>query len=121
MPEKQPIAMGEKHRVFSVTLNSADYPDDGFYRVIFQYWVGGNWQEEIFAFGNGDRETGATTHWTAIDQLAGKSLFEQTKILRTKITIGVHLTTPPNGRAWSTITRICRFTSKMQAALHLPT
>ena len=63
---------GEKHRVFSVTLNSADYPDNGFYRVIFQYWVGGNWQEEIFAFGNGDRETGATTHWTAIDQLAGK-------------------------------------------------
>ena len=68
---------GEKHRVFSVTLNSADYPDDGFYRVIFQYWVGGNWQEEIFAFGNGDRETGATTHWTAIDQLAG------TKFVRT--------------------------------------
>lgn len=70
---------GEKHRVFSVTLNSADYPDDGFYRVIFQYWVGGNWQEEIFAFGNGDRETGATTHWTAIDQLAGKKFVRTDK------------------------------------------
>lgn len=70
---------GEKHRVFSVTLNSADYPDDGFYRVIFQYWVGGSWQEEIFAFGNGDRETGATTHWTAIDQLAGKKFVRTDK------------------------------------------
>lgn len=63
---------GEKHRVFSVTLNSADYPEGGFYRVIFQYWVGGSWQEEIFAFGNGNYETGTNTHWTAIDQLAGK-------------------------------------------------
>ena len=70
---------GEKHRVFSVTLNSADYPDNGFYRVIFQYWVGGNWQEEIFAFGNGDRETEATTHWTAIDQLAGKKFVRTDK------------------------------------------
>ena len=70
---------GEKHRVFSVTLNSADYPDDGFYRVIVQYWVGGSWQEEIFAFGNGDRETGATTHWTAIDQLAGKKFVRTDK------------------------------------------
>lgn len=70
---------GEKHRVFSVTLNSADYPDNGFYRVIFQYWVGGSWQEEIFAFGNGDRETGATTHWTAIDQLAGKKFVRTDK------------------------------------------
>lgn len=70
---------GEKHRVFSVTLNSADYPDVGFYRVIFQYWVGGSWQEEIFAFGNGDRETGATTHWTAIDQLAGKKFVRTDK------------------------------------------
>lgn len=70
---------GEKHRVFSVTLNSADYPDNGFYRVIFQYWVGGNWQEGIFAFGNGDRETGATTHWTAIDQLAGKKFVRTDK------------------------------------------
>lgn len=75
---------GEKHRVFSVTLNSADYPDDGFYRVIFQYWVGGNWQEEIFAFGNGDRETGATTHWTAIDQLAGKKFVRTDKNITDK-------------------------------------
>ena len=62
---------GEKHRIFSVTLNSADYPDGGFYRVIFQYWVDGVWEEEINAFGNGDYET-SKTHWTAIDLLAGK-------------------------------------------------
>ena len=68
---------GEKHRVFSVTLNSADYPDGGFYRVIFQYQVDGNWQEEVFAFGNGGYETGPTTHWTAIDQLAGKKFVRE--------------------------------------------
>lgn len=70
---------GEKHRIFSVTLNSADYPDGGFYRVIFQYQVDGKWQEEIFAFGNDSRETGATTHWTAIDQLAGKKFVRTDK------------------------------------------
>ena len=68
---------GEKHKVFSVTLNSADYPDGGFYRVIFQYQVDCNWQEEIFAFGNDGYETGTNTHWTAIDQLAGKKFVRQ--------------------------------------------
>ena len=70
---------GEKHRIFSVTLNSADYPDGGFYRVIFQYQVNGTWQEEIFAFGNGGYETGTNTHWTAIDQLAGKKFVRTDK------------------------------------------
>ena len=70
---------GEKHRIFSVTLNSADYPDGGFYRVIFQYQVDGTWQEEIFAFGNGGYETGTNTHWTAIDQLAGKKFVRTDK------------------------------------------
>lgn len=70
---------GEKHRVFSVTLNSADYPDGGFYRVIFQYQVDGKWQEEIFAFGNGNYETGTSTYWTAIDQLAGKKFVRTDK------------------------------------------
>ena len=64
------------HKVFSVTLNSADYPDGGFYRVIFQYQVDGQWQEEIFAFGNGGYET-TNAHWTAIDQLAGKKFVRQ--------------------------------------------
>lgn len=91
---------GEKHKVFSVTLNSADYPEGGFYRVIFQYQVDGNWQEEIFAFGNGGYETGATTHWTAIDQLAGK------KFVRTdKDTTNKHFNqdSPYNADQWTRV------------------
>ena len=59
------------HKVFSVTLSSTDYPEDGFYRVIFQYFVNGNWNSQIFAFGGGGY-SGADIRWTAIDQLAGK-------------------------------------------------
>ena len=64
------------HKVFSVTLNSADYPAGGFYRLAFQYYVNNNvnnnkdWKEEIYAFGG--RDTGTKVYWTAIDQLAGK-------------------------------------------------
>ena len=91
---------GEKHRIFSVTLNSADYPDGGFYRVIFQYQVDGIWQEEIFAFGNGGYETGTNTHWTAIDQLAGK------KFVRTdKDTTNKHFNqdSPYNADQWTRV------------------
>lgn len=59
------------HKVFSVTLNSADYPKGGFYRIIFQYLVDGNWQSQIYAFGGGGY-SGADIRWTPIDQLAGK-------------------------------------------------
>lgn len=59
------------HKVFSVTLSSTDYPEGGFYRVIFQYFVNGNWNSQIFAFGGGGY-SGADIRWTAIDQLAGK-------------------------------------------------
>ena len=59
------------HKVFSVTLSSTDYPKGGFYRVIFQYFVNGNWNSQIFAFGGGGY-SGADIRWTAIDQLAGK-------------------------------------------------
>lgn len=59
------------HKVFSVTLSSTDYPEGGFYRVIFQYFVNGNWDSQIFAFGGGGY-SGADIRWTAIDQLAGK-------------------------------------------------
>ena len=59
------------HKVFRVTLNSADYPKGGFYRIIFQYLVDGNWQSQIFAFGGGGYG-GADIRWTPIDQLAGK-------------------------------------------------
>ena len=69
------------HKIFSVTLNSADYPEGGFYRLVFQYYVNNNhdWKEEIYAFGNTNAET-TKTRWTAIDQLAGK------KFVRERIT-----------------------------------
>ena len=58
------------HKIFSVTLNSADYPEGGFYRLAFQYYTD-KWEEEIYAFGGMDSET-TNARWTAIDQLAGK-------------------------------------------------
>lgn len=69
------------HKIFSITLNSADYPAGGFYRIAFQYYDGSNstWQEEINAFG---RDDGVNNDYlTAIDLLAGK------KFVREGITI----------------------------------
>ena len=64
------------HKIFSVTLNSADYPEGGFNRLAFQYYAendsGNNeWKEEIYAFG-GMNNTTTRNHWTQIDLLAGK-------------------------------------------------
>ena len=58
------------HKIFSVTLNSADYPEGGFYRLAFQYYTD-KWEEEIYAFGGMSDET-TTTRRTPIDLLAGK-------------------------------------------------
>lgn len=72
---------GKNHKIFSITLNSADYPAGGFYRIAFQYYDGSNstWQEEINAFG---RDDGVNNDYlTAIDLLAGK------KFVREGITI----------------------------------
>lgn len=60
------------HKIFSITLNSADYPAGGFYRIAFQYYIDNNntWKEEINAFG---RDDGVNNDYlTAIDLLAGK-------------------------------------------------
>lgn len=35
------------HKIFSVTLNSADYPEGGFNRLAFQYYANNDWKEEI--------------------------------------------------------------------------
>ena len=59
------------HKIFSVTLNSADYPEGGFNRLAFQYYANNDWQEEIYAFGGMSDKT-TKDHWTAIDLLAGK-------------------------------------------------
>ena len=60
------------HKIFKITLNSADYPAGGFYRIAFQYYINNNkdWKEEINAFG---RDDGVNENYlTAIDRLAGK-------------------------------------------------
>lgn len=59
------------HKIFSVTLNSADYPEGGFNRLAFQYYANNVWKEEIYAFGGTSNKT-TRDHWTAIDLLAGK-------------------------------------------------
>lgn len=59
------------HKIFSVTLNSADYPEGGFNRLAFQYYADNEWKEEIYAFGGTSNKT-TRDHWTAIDLLAGK-------------------------------------------------
>lgn len=59
------------HKIFSVTLNSADYPEGGFNRLAFQYYANNDWKEEIYAFGGTSNKT-TRDHWTAIDLLAGK-------------------------------------------------
>ena len=59
------------HKIFSVTLNSADYPEGGFNRLAFQYYADNGWAEEIYAFGGMSDKT-TKDHWTAIDLLAGK-------------------------------------------------
>ena len=58
------------HKIFSVTLNSAEYPEGGFNRLAFQYYTD-KWEEEIYAFG-GMNNTTARDYWTQIDLLAGK-------------------------------------------------
>lgn len=63
---------GKQHKIFSVALNSADYPAGGFYRIIFQYMEGDSWKEEINAFGKDNVSN--TDKLTAIDLLAGKKL-----------------------------------------------
>lgn len=111
-------------KIYSVTLNQADYSAGGFYRLIFQYFddhvpdQNQRFKGQFFAFGgeSGDDNGNGFKKETAINKIAGQ-MFDG--IIKA-VTEAKHLT-PPNGRAWSTITRICRFTSKMQAALHLPT
>ena len=73
-------ATNNGHKIFSVTLNSADYPAGGFYRLAFQYYIKNNskWEQEINAFGRDDGNN--SEYLTAIDQLAGK------KFVRERIT-----------------------------------
>ena len=58
-------------KIFKVTLSQTDYPEGGFYRLIFQYYEGDTHKGEIFAFG-GHNYDDNSYKWTTIDQIAGK-------------------------------------------------
>ena len=58
-------------KIFKVTLNQTDYPEGGFYRLIFQYYEGDTHKGEIFAFG-GHEYNNNSYKWTTINQIAGK-------------------------------------------------
>ena len=68
---------GTTHKIFRITLNSADYPAGGFYRIAFQYYTDNNntWKEEINAFGRDDGNN--KDYLTAIDLLAGKKFVRE--------------------------------------------
>lgn len=61
-------------KIYSVTLNQADYSAGGFYRLIFQYFDGTNFIDQFFAFGGeqGDDNGNGFKKETAIDKIAGQ-------------------------------------------------
>ena len=60
-------------KIYSVTLNQADYSAGGFYRLIFQYFDGTNFKGQFFAFGGEDHDgDGHYKKETAIDKIAGQ-------------------------------------------------
>lgn len=61
----------DNRKIFKVTLSQTDYPEGGFYRLIFQYYEGDTHRGEIFAFG-GHEYNDNSYKWTTIDQIAGK-------------------------------------------------
>lgn len=61
-------------KIYSVTLNQADYSAGGFYRLIFQYFDGTVFKDQFFAFGgeSGDDNGNGFKKETAIDKIAGQ-------------------------------------------------
>ena len=60
-------------KIYSVTLNQADYSAGGFYRLIFQYFDGTVFKDQFFAFGGEDHDgDGHYKKETAIDKIAGQ-------------------------------------------------
>lgn len=60
-------------KIYSVTLNQADYSAGGFYRLIFQYFDGTSFIDQFFAFGGEDHDgDGHYKKETAIDKIAGQ-------------------------------------------------
>lgn len=61
-------------KIYSVTLNQAEYSAGGFYRLIFQYFDGTDFKDQFFAFGGeqGDDNGNGFKKETAIDKIAGQ-------------------------------------------------
>ena len=89
------------HKIFSVTLNSAEYPEGGFNRLAFQYYADNEWKEEIYAFG-GTNNTTNRVHWTAIDLLAGKKFVRTGKELENS-TDHYNTDSPYNPAQWTRV------------------
>lgn len=75
--DKDMVDTGKKttdgRKIYSVTLNQADYSAGGFYRLIFQYFDGTNFKGQFFAFGGEDHDgDGHYKKQTAIDKIAGQ-------------------------------------------------
>ena len=75
--DKDMVDTGERidgRKIYSVTLNQADYSAGGFYRLIFQYFDGTNFIDQFFAFGGeqGDDNGDGYKKETAIDKIAGQ-------------------------------------------------
>lgn len=64
-------------KIFSVSLSKADYPEGGFYRLIFQYFTkpngeSGGFVKNFFAFGGEGSDGDGFKKWTSIDKIAGQ-------------------------------------------------
>lgn len=61
-------------KIYSVTLNQAEYSAGGFYRLIFQYFDGTDFKGQFFAFGGekDDDNGNGFKKETAIDKIAGQ-------------------------------------------------
>ena len=75
--DKDMVDTGKKttdgRKIYSVTLNQADYSAGGFYRLIFQYFDGTVFKDQFFAFGGEDHDgDGHYKKETAIDKIAGQ-------------------------------------------------
>ena len=71
------VTTGDGRKIFSVSLNKADYPEGGFYRLVFQYYTkpnGGNggFVKNFFAFGGEGSDGDGFKKWTSIDKIAGQ-------------------------------------------------
>lgn len=59
-------------KIYSVTLNQAEYSAGGFYRLIFQYFDGTDFKGQFFAFGGEPYNGDGYKKETAIDKIAGQ-------------------------------------------------